>query len=84
VRGGEFQQLDVRALRSDLIAAGDDPKVDNRMEAVPASVIAPSMLIGDLQIKRTSQAKDKLPDYPPPGLKLALELPTAPKAREEK
>ena len=68
MRGAEFHQLDARALRNDLIAAGDDAHVDNRLESVPLSVVAPSVLFGDLEIKRTSQGKDKLPDYPPPAL----------------
>ena len=29
-RGAVFNELDVRALRSDLVAAGDDPLVSNR------------------------------------------------------
>jgi len=73
VRGAEFHQLDARALRSDLIAAGDDPEVDNVSDSVGASIIGPSMLFGELQLRRSSQAKDKLPDYPPPGTKLALQ-----------
>jgi TldD protein len=73
VRGAEFHQLDPRALRSDLIAAGDDFQVDNVADSVGASIIGPSVLFGELQIRRSSQAKDKLPDYPPPGTKLALQ-----------
>ena len=73
VRGAEFHQLDVRALRSDLIAAGDDVQVDNVSDSVGASIIGPSVLFGELQVRRNSQAKDKLPDYPPPGTKLALQ-----------
>jgi len=75
VRGAEFHQLDARALRSDLIAAGDDSQVDNTGDATPSSVIGPSVLFGELQVRRNSQAKDKLPDYPPPGTKLALQTP---------
>ena len=73
VRGAEFHQLDARALRSDLIAAGDDVEVDNVSDSVGASIIGPSVLFGELQVRRNSQAKDKLPDYPPPGTKLALQ-----------
>ena len=73
VRGAEFHQLDARALRSDLIAAGDDVQVDNISDSVPSSIIGPSLLFGELQVRRSSQAKDKLPDYPPPGTKLALQ-----------
>ena len=68
VRGGEFNQLDARALRNDVIAAGDDARVDNRMEQNANSVIAPSILFGELVVKRSGQAKDKLPDYPAPAL----------------
>src|SRR5229473_405563 len=68
VRGAEFNQLDARALRNDVIAAGDDAKVDNRMEQIANSVIAPSILFGELVMKRSGQAKDKLPDYPAPAL----------------
>ena len=73
VRGAEFHQLDARALRSDIIAAGDEVEVDNISDSVPSSVIGPALLFGELQIRRNSQAKDKLPDYPPPGTKLALQ-----------
>ena len=73
VRGAEFHQLDARALRSDLIAAGDQVQVDNISDSVPSSIIGPAVLFGELQVRRTSQAKDKLPDYPPPGTKLALQ-----------
>jgi len=75
VRGAEFSQLDARALRNDLIAAGDDPKVDNHAEVVNYSVIAPSILMGELVIKPSAQAKDKLPQYPAPGTKVALQAP---------
>jgi hypothetical protein len=81
VRGAEFQQLDARALRSDLLAAGDDFKVDNNMDAIPNSVIGPSVLFGDLQIKRSSQAKEKLPVYPPPGTPAGPQNPAPDKAR---
>ncbi len=74
VRGAEFYQLDARALRSDLIAAGNEPKVDNRLENIGASVIAPALLFGELEIRRTSSARDKLPDYPAPALKSAAAI----------
>ena len=71
VRGAEFNQLDARALRSDVVAAGDDAQPDNRMENISVSVIAPSILFDELIVKRSNQSKDKLPDYPPPGLVMA-------------
>jgi hypothetical protein len=42
VRGAVFSELDVRALRSDLISAGNDPLVSNRTGGIPSTVIAPS------------------------------------------
>jgi TldD protein len=68
VRGAVFNELDIRALRSDLIAAGDDPLVSNRAGGVPTTVISPSLLFGELEVKRADTSKDKLPDYPAPPL----------------
>ena len=69
VRGAVFSELDMRALRSNLIAAGDDPLVSNRSGGVPTTVISPSLLFDELEVKRADTSKDKLPDYPPPPLK---------------
>jgi len=68
VRGAVFNELDVRALRSNLIAVGNDPLVSNRTGGVPTTVISPSLLFDELQVKRADTSKDKLPDYPPPPL----------------
>ncbi len=68
VRGGSFGELDTRALRSDLIAAGDDIYVESRPTVVPHSVVAPSVLFGELEVKRANVNKEKLPDYPAPAL----------------
>ena len=68
VRGAVFSELDVRALRSDLIAVGNDPLVSNRTGGVPTTVISPSLLFDELEVKRADTSKDKLPDYPPPPL----------------
>ncbi len=68
VRGAVFGDLDARALRSDLIAAGDDVYVDNRPQIVPHSIVAPSILFDELEVKRASINKDKLPDYPAPAI----------------
>lgn len=68
VRGAMFNQLDTRAIRTDLIAAGNDAQVDNRAEQVPSSIIAPSLLFDELEIKRANQSKEKLPLYPPPDV----------------
>jgi TldD protein len=69
VRGAVFSELDVRALRSNLIAVGNDPLVSNRTGGVPTTVICPSLLFDELEVKRADTSKDKLPDYPPPPLK---------------
>ncbi|MGB8473450.1 MAG: metallopeptidase TldD-related protein [Candidatus Acidiferrum sp.] len=69
VRGAVFNELDVRALRSDLIAVGNDPLVSNRTGGVPTTVISPSLLFDELEVKRADTTKAKLPDYPPPPLK---------------
>jgi len=68
VRGAVFNELDVRALRSGLIAVGDDPLVNNRMGGIPATVISPSLLFDELEVKRADTSKDKLPEYPAPPL----------------
>jgi TldD protein len=66
VRGAVFSELDVRALRSDLLAVGNDPLVSNRVGGVATTVISPSLLFDELEVKRADTSKDKLPDYPPP------------------
>jgi predicted Zn-dependent protease len=68
VRGAVFSELDVRALRSDLIAVGNDPLVGNRAGGIATTVISPSLLFDELEVKRADTSKDKLPDYPPPPL----------------
>ncbi len=69
VRGAMFNELDVRALRNDLIALGNDPLVSNRMGGVPQTIIAPSLLFDELEVKRADMSKDKLPEYAAPELK---------------
>ena len=68
VRGASFGDLDIRALRSNLIAAGDTGHVDNHMLSIPHSIIAPALLFDELEVKRDNQNKDKLPEYPAPGV----------------
>lgn len=68
VRGAVFNELDTRALRTDIIAAGNDPLVDNRAGGIPVTVISPSLLFDELEVKRADTSKDKLPDYPAPPL----------------
>ena len=68
VRGAEFGDLDTRALRSDLVAAGDDVFIEDATLNVPHSIVAPSVLFDELEVKRTNINKDKLPEYPAPDL----------------
>jgi hypothetical protein len=68
VRGAVFNELDVRALRNDLAAIGDDPLVSNRMGGLPQTIIAPSLLFDELEVKRADTTKEKLPEYPAPEL----------------
>jgi hypothetical protein len=68
VRGAAFDELDTRTLRNDLIAVGNDPLVSNRQGAVPSTVISPSVLFDELEVKRSDQQNSKLPEYPPPAL----------------
>lgn len=66
VRGAILGDLDTRSLRSDLVAAGTDFYVRNHLLNIPHSVVAPSVLFDELEVKRTNTNKDKLPEYPAP------------------
>jgi len=68
VRGAVFNELDTRTLRNDLVAVGSDPLVSNREGQVPTTVIAPSILFDELEVKRTDAKNAKLPEYSPPDL----------------
>jgi len=68
LRGAVFGDLDARSLRSNLIAAGTTPMVENHLESVPFSVVSPALLFNELQLKRTPASKLGLPEYGPPPL----------------
>ena len=69
VRGAMFDELDQRSLRSDIVAAGNDPYIANSAGPVPTTTIVPSLLFGDIGVKRATQEQEKLPYYaPPPAL----------------
>jgi predicted Zn-dependent protease len=68
VRGAALNELDTRALRNGLVALGNDPGVSNREGTVARTIISPSMLVDDVEVKRTDQTNAKLPEYPPPDL----------------
>jgi len=66
VRGATLDDLDQRALRSGVIAAGKEPFVSNYDGAIPETVLAPALLMEDVTIRRANEKNDKLPFYPPP------------------
>lgn len=67
VRGAAFDELDLRSLRSGIIAAGGKPYVSNELLPIPETTIAPSLLFGDIAVKRATEEQQKLPYYPPPA-----------------
>jgi predicted Zn-dependent protease len=66
VRGAVLDDLDQRALRSDIVAASKKLWVANYFEEVPETVLAPALLLDDVTIRRANNKNDKLPFYPPP------------------
>jgi len=78
IRGVRFRELNVRSLR-DIRAAGDDLKVLDYLEngapmalrgagsyAAEASVVAPSLLVDDLEVRKLDDELPKLPIVPSP------------------
>jgi TldD protein len=66
VRGAALDDLDQRALRSGVEAAGKDLFVANFFGDIPETVIAPALLMNDVTLRRANEKNDKLPFYPPP------------------
>ncbi len=66
VRGAVLDDLDQRALRSSVEAAGKELWVANYMGEVPETVLAPALLLSDVTVKRANEKNEKLPFYPPP------------------
>jgi predicted Zn-dependent protease len=66
VRGAELDDLDQRALRSGIEAAGKDLWVGNFLGEVPETVLAPALLLSDGTVKRANEKNEKLPFYPAP------------------
>jgi hypothetical protein len=66
VRGAALDDLDLRALRSNIEAAGKDLRVANYFNDVPETVLAPALLVDDVTIRRANKKNDKLPFYPLP------------------
>jgi TldD protein len=66
VRGAVLDDLDQRALRSGVVAAGQNLWVANYATEIPETVLAPALLFDDVTVKRANETNDKLPYYPPP------------------
>ncbi|MEI9968856.1 MAG: metallopeptidase TldD-related protein [Terracidiphilus sp.] len=66
VRGAVLDDVDVRALRSSIDAAGKDLWVTNSFGDPPTTVLAPALLFSDATVRRANAKNDKLPFYPPP------------------
>ncbi len=66
VRGAVLDDVDDRALRSSIEAAGKDLFVANYYGDVPTTVMAPALLFDDATVRRANAKNEKLPFYPPP------------------
>jgi DNA-binding PadR family transcriptional regulator len=66
VRGARLEDLDLRALRSGIVAAGKDLFANNQLGSVPETVLAPALLFDDVTVRRANEKNEKLPFYPPP------------------
>jgi len=66
VRGAVLDDIDARALRSSIEAAGKDFFVGNFYGDLPTTVMAPALLFDDATVRRANAKNEKLPFYPPP------------------
>jgi predicted Zn-dependent protease len=66
VRGAILADIDDRALRSSIEAAGKDLRVANSFGDPPNTVLAPALLFDDATVRRANEKNEKLPFYPPP------------------
>ena len=66
VRGAVFGDLDTRALRNNIVAAGKEIDSEDSLDPIAQSVVSPALLFDELEVKRGDTVKQKLPDYPPP------------------
>jgi TldD protein len=67
MRGAVFDELDQRALRSGIVAAGGKPYLGQTIAPVPETTIVPELLFGDIAVKRASEEQQKVPYYAPPA-----------------
>jgi TldD protein len=68
VRGAILDELDQRAIRSGILAAGGKPYIAQQVGMLPETTIAPELLFADITVKRANEEQQKLPYYPPPAL----------------
>jgi len=66
VRGARLADLDQRALRSSIDAAGNQLWVANHTGDIPETVLAPALLLDDVTLRRANEKNEKLPFYPAP------------------
>ena len=66
MRGAALDDIDQRAMRSSIAAAGKELFVSNFFGDVPQTVMAPALLLQDATVKRANEKNEKLPFYPPP------------------
>jgi predicted Zn-dependent protease len=66
VRGAALDDLDQRALRSSIAAAGKDLWAANYAGEIPTTVLAPALLFSEITVRRANEKNEKLPFYPPP------------------
>jgi TldD protein len=66
VRGAVLSDIDERALRSSIEAAGKELFVANYFGDPPTTVLGPALLFDDATVRRANQKNEKLPFYPPP------------------
>jgi hypothetical protein len=66
VRGARLEDLDMRTLRSGIMAAGKDLFANNQLGNLSETVLAPALLFDDVTIRRANEKNEKLPFYPPP------------------
>ena len=66
VRGAELDDVDERAMRTSVAAAGKELFVANYFGDIPVTVLAPALLLDDATVKRANAKNDKLPFYPAP------------------
>ena len=65
VRGLAIESMDLRALK-ELLAAGDDAYVMNYESGCVAAIVAPPLLLPNIDVKRDEGDNPKPPSYPPP------------------